>query len=400
MQCDYLLAVDWLAYSAYGIVGEMSVFSKYKVVPKQHGTQVFKNLASIVSLDSLEEVAQIQYNPRSSALKPNLVIVKIANRLLYECDFVELIKEINSGLNLQYNALSRVDVCADFYTFKTIHPQQLIKNFLLHKARRFGKSKYVLHGNQDKKAEYEYLRFGSDTSQVLVYLYNKSVEMQEVKHKPYIVRRWSMLKYGFEDIATPPDVWRLEFRINNSTLSCVSIETGEELSFDYWDLTNSAKITALYSMLVQNYFRWAKPTAQKFIDCPEIKLFDFSEMMYDVTKNQRKDERAEVRKTMKFLLDLDFFLDEIQLEEVEKRKLLAQYHSQLPKASKELTQSDKKKNVVSFIKHFLQSIEVLDIDPIAYKKMYVRLKCTYPTAFERAQMWVERYGFRNEGDSF
>ena len=77
MQCNQIINIDWLSYSAYGFIGETTLFNRYKVIPKEHGSQVFKNLASIVNNETLEEVAQIQYNPRSSALKPNLCIASI-----------------------------------------------------------------------------------------------------------------------------------------------------------------------------------------------------------------------------------------------------------------------------------------------------------------------------------
>lgn len=398
MQTNQIINIDWLAYSAYGNVGETTLFNRFKVVPKEHGSQVFKNVASIVTNDTLEEVAQMQYNPRSSALKPNLVIVKLANRCLYEYDYIKLIRTINQGLNLQYNSLSRLDICADFYTFKSISPQELIRQFLQRKLRRFGKSKYVLHGNQDRPQEYEYLRFGSPTSDVVCYLYNKSLEMREVKYKPYIVRQWSQLTYNYDDIAPAPDVWRLEFRLNGDNIKMLCDDNGElnELTLDA--LNEKTTLLHLYSALVSKFWRWAKPTASKFIDCKEVQMFDFSTTQFIV--QEQRDERQEVRKCKRFIKQFEEIATDCNLPAETAGILLYQIRAQLPQATKELSAENNSRQIVSFIKHYMQADKVLFLDADAYRDIELRLKIAYPQAYERARIWAERQGFRNQGDDF
>lgn len=398
MQTKQIINIDWLAYSAYGNVGETTLFSRFKIVPKEHGSQVFKNVASIVTTDTAEEVAQLQYNPRSSALKPNLVIIKLANRCLYEYDYISLIRTINAGLNLEYNSLSRLDICADFYTFEHCTPQELIRQFLHRKLRRYGKSKYVLHGNQDRPQEYEYLRFGSPTSDVVCYLYNKSLEMREVKHKPYIVRQWSQLSYKYEDICPAPDVWRLEFRLNGDNIKTLCDENGELQYLTLDALNSKTTLLYLYSALVNKFWRWAKPTADKFIDCKEVTMFDLSASAYVL--RERRDERQEVRKAVKFLKGLDEIVASCNVGPIAQDILRRQYHFQLQQASQELQKQDNSKSIVSWIKHWMQSQNVIEVDPVTYAWVDCQLKITYPKAYERARMWAERNGIRNAGDDF
>lgn len=398
MQTNQIINIDWLAYSAYGNIGETTLFNRFKVIPKEHGSQVFKNVASIVTNDTLEEVAQMQYNPRSSALKPNLVIVKLANRCLYEYDYVKLVKIINEGLNLEYNSLSRLDICADFYTLKSMSPQELIRQFLQRKLRRFGKSKYVLHGNQDRVQEYEYLRFGSPTSDVVCYLYNKSLEMREVKHKPYIVRQWSQLSYKYEDITPAPDVWRLEFRLNGDNIKALCDDNGElnELSLDA--LNNKSTLLYLYSALVNKFWRWARPTASKFIDCKEVPMFDLQASKFIV--QDRRDERQEVRRCKRFIKQFEEISMDCNLPTETAGMLLCQIRAQLPQANKELSVENRSRQIVSFLKHYMQADKVLCLNADAYKEIELRLKIAYPQAYERARMWAERQGYRNQGDDF
>lgn len=398
MQCKQIINIDWLAYSAYGNVGETTLFNRFKVIPKEHGSQVFKNVASIVTTDTAEEVAQMQYNPRSSALKPNLVIVKLANRCLYEYDYIALIRKINEGLNLEYNSLSRLDICADFYTFEYCTPQDLIRQFLQRKLRRYGKSKYVLHGNQDRAQEYEYLRFGSPTSDVVCYLYNKSLEMREVKHKPYIVRQWSQLSYKYEDVCPAPDVWRLEFRLNGDNIKTLCDENGELCNMTLDALNDKTTLLYLYSALVGKFWRWAKPTASKFIDCKEVAMLDLQASQFIV--QERRDERQEVRKAKTFIRQFESISQGNELYKDEFNILLSQIRQQLPQATQELQTESKDKTIVSFIKHFMQSRNVLKLNADCYDKFELHLKLTYPQAYERARMWAERNGIRNQGDDF
>lgn len=398
MQCNQIINIDWLSYSAYGIVGETTLFNRYKVIPKEHGSQVFKSLASIINNDTLEEVAQIQYNPRSSALKPNLCIVKIVNRCLYEYDYINLIRTINEGLNLEYNALSRLDICADFFTFKHIHPHELIKQFLAKKLRRYGKSKYVLHGNQDRKQEYEYLRFGSPSSEVVTYLYNKSLEMREVKHKPYIVRQWSQLYYPYGDVSPAPDVWRLEFRLNGDNINAICDEHAELHALNINELSTKEIQRRLYSALVNKFWRWAKAGAEKFVDCREVDMFDLDKSAFVISN--RKDERQEVRKAITFLKGLNEVISDCNFGIVVEDILRRQYHMQLPQASQELQKQDQTKKIISWLRHWMQSADVLNIDPITYAGINAQLQIKYPTAYERARRWVERKNYRNSGDDF
>ncbi len=398
MQTKQIINIDWLAYSAYGNIGETTLFNRFKVIPKEHGSQVFKNVASIVAIDTAEEVAQMQYNPRSSALKPNLVIVKLANRCLYEYDYIALIKQINSGLNIEYNSLSRLDICADFYTFEYCTPQMLIQQFLQRKLRRYGKSKYVLHGNQDRAQEYEYLRFGSPTSDVVCYLYNKSLEMREVKHKPYIVRQWSQLSYKYDDICPAPDIWRLEFRLNGDNIKALCDENGELRNLTLNALNNKTTLLYLYSALVNKFWRWAKPTASKFIDCKEVAMFDLKASGFIV--QECKDERQEVRKAKVFIRQFESISKGSELYKDEFNILLSQIRRQLPQATQELQKEEAQKSIVSFVKHFMQSRNVLQLNAECYDKFELHLKITYPQAYERAKMWAERNGIRNQGDDF
>jgi hypothetical protein len=48
----------------------------------------------------------------------------------------------------------------------------------------------------------------------------------------------------------------------------------------------------------------------------------------------------------------------------------------------------------------MQSQNVFNIDPITYAWVDIQLKINYPKAYERARIWAEKNGIRNQGDDF
>jgi hypothetical protein len=222
--------------------------------------------------------------------------------------------------------------------------------------------------------------------------------MREVKLKPYIVRQWSQLSYKYEDIAPAPDVWRLEFRLNGDNIKTLCDENSELYDLSLDALNCKSLLLRLFSALVNKFWRWAKPTASKFVDCKEVAMFDLEASCFIV--RDRKDERAEVRKTKAFLRGLDEIMQQCNLGPITQTILRSQYHSQLPMASQELQKEGNSRSVVSWIKHWMQSQNVLELDPITYAYVDAQLKLHYTQAYERARMWAERNGIRNAGDDF
>lgn len=397
---DYLIAVDWLAYSAYGIIDETPKLevSRYKIVKRDYGTQVFKNCGAIVDCQTLEEVANIQYSPRSSALKQNLIIIKLTNRILYEQNYIHVINNINNEFNFVFNAISRIDICADFYTFKCFGCQQLIRGFLTRKYRRYGKTNYVLHGNQAKEQEFEYLKFGSGTSDVQVYLYNKSEELRAVKSKPYISERWQALSYNFDDVTPPPDVWRLEFRVVNKNICAINKE-GEFFDITLQNIYGD-KLTSIYAGLVSRYWKWAinDKKESKFVNLKELQMFDFGNTECILqTQTQARQEKANT--VQNFLDDIITYGRNAGVHSEIIGNIYASCAMQLP-MSNEKQKRDNKRSIAIFLRHFIQAKDVLNLPDKEYKEMWVRLKYSYPIEFEKAEYWSVVQNFRNAGDIF
>jgi hypothetical protein len=125
-------------------------------------------------------------------------------------------------------------------------------------------------GAQDANLTFEYLKFGSETSVISYYLYNKSKELAEKKNKPWITDTWKA-----NALNTDVDVWRLEFSIKSNLNELMNLETSEAWSMNKLIvLTENLKLS-LINCLLQKYWLFSFPHDDKNRSrWPKIKLFD------------------------------------------------------------------------------------------------------------------------------
>lgn len=220
--------------------GTLRVSTAYEYKTAEHGTRQFKHLDTVSVLN--EEIAQVQYEPCSSILKPDSVIVKFNNRLLYRHDLWEVVDNFLRDHRLEVQSISRVDVCADFNEFDHYKPIDLIADFLKSKLRHKGHgigAAYFNHFSKVKNGislahlEYSGLAFGSRESDARAYLYNKSLELKTQTDKPYIRQFWREAGLNLAK-----DVWRLEISIKAKGTSFRDKKSKAEIHY------NTAKLKA------------------------------------------------------------------------------------------------------------------------------------------------------------
>lgn len=182
-----------------------------------------------------ERVATLAAHPDKGILNPDCSFLKIDNKFLNR-DLKLLVEEINETLCLNFRNVSRVDIACDFNTFKNnLHPETFIERFIPQRKPKYvklrrsvwsmvGKHERGQRGSRKTENSYSYLRFGNPRSNVCYYLYNKSLEMQEKKNKPWIREKWEA-----DNLDQQQDVWRLEFRIHSCSKGLIDEDAGEEL---------------------------------------------------------------------------------------------------------------------------------------------------------------------------
>lgn len=232
--------VDWLTLriSYLDKVLNLAPQYGYKVMP--YTTRVFKRVIEITDLELNEVIATITDQPLSSALPSDLILIKFHNKLLYTADLYSYVKNFCEENRIWINAVSRLDIAVDFTSFaNSLHPEIFLKRWLSQryikkgwcKAKPRGTFKeyntYEFDANLTcgKSITYDYMRWGTANNGLKYYLYNKTKELQQVKEKPYIRKRWEM----FLGEKPERDVWRLEFSIVSNDLRFIEVEKTEEI---------------------------------------------------------------------------------------------------------------------------------------------------------------------------
>lgn len=274
MNAEPIVSLDWLQFFVDLSCYQVPYYCEENLLSIR--TRTFSEVCSI-SIHG-NRVAQICRKPYSSVISPTCGTLKIENEYLYVSNAERIIEQVLKEFNIRILSVTRVDICGDFERICNRQPSQLIKDLINGEVLKVGHAKFYAHGEDLWKAKgvrqigentwvcpnswevvgarssmkLDYLRYGSNSSNVCCYLYNKSKELREVKDKPYIRCRWGK---------THADVWRLEFSIKGRRMSFIEKESGVVLPQD-WKLYLSGYLCDMYTSLALHYFNIRENTGQ------------------------------------------------------------------------------------------------------------------------------------------
>jgi hypothetical protein len=153
-------------------------------------------------------------------------------------------------LQLSYNNITRIDVCLDFnYFINSYYPEQFIRDFLNEKILKNGRGKFTVIGEQKHFNNYQYLRFGTKTSDVNVYLYDKTRELEQVQDKPYIKEKWKLAGLDLNK-----KIWRLEVSIKSKGTNYINQETGEIDRINIFNIFEKDYLNDIFFSYIAQYF--------------------------------------------------------------------------------------------------------------------------------------------------
>lgn len=253
------------------------------------------------------KVAVLCRAPRSSAMDKQGCTLKLENRVLYSKEWLPILRRILADLQLQYKGITRIDLC---YDCNKLAGGRSVGKFLFDYATaapyqeghivRVGSRRFSIHGirNRGGAMEINSMRWGSQGSDIGAYCYNKSLEMIEIKEKPWILEKWeanglinewdmgawtklsdARKRFEIEDgksadyVHTP--VWRFEISIKSHAKDLLDLATGDlfQLSLDY--IEQQGAIERLFYVYAQKAFHFRMSTGQKTIrEYPDIKIFE------------------------------------------------------------------------------------------------------------------------------
>lgn len=320
----YVSAVDWLQF--WCDFRYFDYHPAYEFKKLEIHTRQFEIIEDVYCQGVC--IAQVTRKPFSKVINHDGGLVKIKNELLYHARVVKIISALLRNCHIKVESISRVDLCLDFQYFENgQRPPEFIADIMQEKKWKVGKAKWSVLGQDNYEAtvhpyiiskgsrkgqqayyvtntfkvigdanaegRFTYMRWGAQSSEVNVYLYDKVKELREQHLKKYIVDSWrangfEIDKYELADIK--PHIWRLEFSIKNHDWGFVEYDTGLEYSRNNWrDLFNPFHRDGMLEALAKKYFDIRENTGKSRKDLEKsVELFKWSErrQVYAIQKFQ------------------------------------------------------------------------------------------------------------------
>ncbi|MFA5759768.1 MAG: hypothetical protein WC942_10490 [Clostridia bacterium] len=251
------ILVDWLQIYGHHVEFTSPLFD-FRIKP--FGTKHFNYVTEV--WEGTNKIGEIAHSPRSRILHKDSVIIKLDNKVLYLSNLEYIINKLVSALCFEIRSITRVDFAVDFPTFLNgLHPNNFISKFLQNDILKIGRGTFKVVGCQKKINEYDYLRFGSNTSDVSAYVYNKTKELNQVKNKPYIRENWTWYD-NKQDSWQSFDTWRLEFSIKNDKITYLNIDTGELVPLTINTILCLETRRFIFHSLLNHYFYFVHNSGQ------------------------------------------------------------------------------------------------------------------------------------------
>lgn len=287
----YCISIDWLEVAAFQTSPDFAIKQETKTENYviRHVSDIRNNVFARVLYvyKNQRKVATIFDHPYSSVLDIRLTLVKLENRYLYSTGYVALLESILDECTLSYHNITRLDLAYDCNVFANgMQPGTFIKQYI---SESNESPKYIKRNSEvgftvsaRKNASIEtvmnYIRFNNGAnSRVKMYLYDKTLELKEVKDKPYIRELWK--RAGL--ISWPSShsgsrhVWRTEISISSQALKVKNKETGQIGKIELKHLESQEDINRLFLTFADKYLAFSiKGEAKRQRDYQRLQLFE------------------------------------------------------------------------------------------------------------------------------
>lgn len=194
----------------------------FKTKMRDYGTPQYREVITLLyNRIPFVEIRRNPYSikPEGGLFDPKACHVKLCNQFLYYSNGIQLFADFLKRYRFKIRALSRVDIAIDFKRFKDYEdPELFLRNVLAGKVHRRGRYQFRCFGTSGYCTQYiNSISWGAARSMVGVKMYNKSLELEEQRHKSYIKDYWLNAGLVDQDSLDKTTVWRIEFSLR----SCV-----------------------------------------------------------------------------------------------------------------------------------------------------------------------------------
>lgn len=308
----YAISLDWMQYycerSPWAIPSSFATTKgSYEVEKQSYSTNLWLDVYIIKHRG--REFATLCCNPRNGGMPERGCTLKLANRVLYSHEWLTESRAIMVEMGLRYKGITRVDVA---YDCNVLAGGRSVPSFLMQYFShapyceghiiRSGSRKVTINATRSNKGSVEIsaMRWGSKGSDVGAYCYNKSLELREVKDKPWIRETWEKaglidsfnevewaklsekekqrkIEQGDVTSYVEKPVWRFEISIKGHGKDLLNIDTGElfKLDINYFEQQNA--VENLFYTYAAKVFDFRMSTGQTTIrNYPPLKVFEMS----------------------------------------------------------------------------------------------------------------------------
>lgn len=273
----------------------------WQVQERDYGTPVYHEMFTLVGYDG-EKWIEVRRKPKSDfnnggIFDPCACHIRLTNRSCYFSEPAKMLAQFLERYGFEFKRISRIDICLDFERFDYgDEPAKFLKRYLNGKYSKVNQANINAHGTDawDERT-WQSVSWGAKKSMVRTRFYNKTLELKQVKDKPYIRQAWracglvedemSLTKRDKQGNIYSPQIYRVEFAITSGTARWFIIEgygcgTPKRRSLhntldDYF--TRGQLLDRFYS-LADHYFHFKKYVAGQRKDrCPDKLLFNTSQ---------------------------------------------------------------------------------------------------------------------------
>lgn len=277
------------------------------VEERDYGTRIYEQMFKIND-DEGGTILEVRRQPKQAGIENailpiNACHVRLSNRTCYADNAVQILRDFCQAYQLEIVRVYRIDIALDFERFDSgDDPRSFIMRYVKRKYSKINQAE--AHGHFKDRwddRDWNSLSWGSPKSAISTKIYNKTLELKEVKDKPYIRQQWflnrlvddpqRLYKINTNGSIRYPVIWRLEFSIKSNVKNWLTYEKDGNSktlrsvrnTLDMYDTKD--KLLTMFALLQDHYFhfRYFKGGKAKY-ECPRKELFCFTanEQFYKV----------------------------------------------------------------------------------------------------------------------
>lgn len=330
--------IDWLELyclespNVYPCNAEFYRRQGYDVRERDYGTRQYREMFTIIDRDCLPWI-EIRRNPVAGEdakgikgiFSPYSCHIRLSNVACYSNDPVLKLEDFLFKYQYDVSRIFRLDICLDFERFdKGDAPSDVLDRYLRGKYTKINQSNISAHGRDlwDGR-KWNSVSWGNPKSMVSTKMYNKTMELQTAKDKPYIRYAWQMagLVDDYINITKTkangntyhPEIWRVEFSIKSSARAWYVVEDNTHRKTKQIALPHSLnlyetreQLLTAFASLSHHYFHFKHYQANRRKDrCRDkvLFVFDKEDTVYKIDRLITDRPRNNAEDTLKARLE-------------------------------------------------------------------------------------------------